>query len=656
MALIFDFVTFQFNVSRGNFSMLWMFGITWGIGLAVGLGEVSIRRQSWRKPINWGRALLLYVVTSLGYTLFYLMVHRLQLRPRNIATTDPVQAVIKGANVFTNALLLFYAFVGLLLLLTALMLTRPSTRQQPVWRAANWWLYPVLILATGVVILTKNVDVVRADMYLKQGDQYRAQKQYDNAIVLHQRAIEFDPDEDFYYLMLALDYQLKGQDTRISEQERARAWVLGEQTTIRGREINPYNPDNTGNLGRYYFTWAQVSSPNDPQRGDRFQKALEYFEKATKLAPQNVVYYNLWAQTYYILGQFEEAEKLLQISVALDPEFDQTQVLLGDTYAAMGRPAEAAKAHRAAILLSPKIFADQFLEQRLNFYVSASKAITGSASPIQAIIAAFEEARTQRPDDPLIPRTLGRIYARMGDQQTAITFYEQAMQMGDNNVQTVLALADAYLALKDYEKAARAYELALSREPKNVQAHSNLGYAYARLGRLDEAIEENQRVLELAPEDYISHRNLVLLYRDSGRLEEAIQQAKQMLEFTPEKDLGTAYLLLGSLYEASDQPAEAIEAYQQAVAATPNLTQAQVALGNLYLQQGRPEDALQPFQTVAQLTPDDYAIHQQLALIYRQLGRYDEALQEAEQALSLAPEDMHESLQQLVAQIEAEKG
>lgn len=665
IAMIFDFVTTQFDISRGNFSMIWMFAITWGLGLAVALGEVAIRKPTWQKPINWGRALLLYAVASLGYTLFYLMVHRWQIRPRNVSAADPIQAAIKGANVFTGAFILFYVFVGLLVLLTAAMLAVPFfRRQQPTWRVANWWLYPVLILATGVVILTKNVDVVRADMYLKQGEQYRNAREYDRAIALHDRSIQSDPDEDFYYLMLALDYQLKGQDNRISGEERAQAWAQGERVAIQAREINPYNPDNTGNMGRYYFTWAQLTSSNDPQRSIRFQKALEFFEKATVLAPQNVVYYNLWANTYYVMGQFDQAEKILQISVALDPEFDQTQMLLGDTYAAMKQPAEAVKAHRKAILLSPAAFADQFLDQRLDFYLSVSQKPASSSTegadqgvtPIQGIISAFEEAQSLYPNDVLIPRTLGHIYARMGDYQNAIAYYEQAINMGDSSVQTALAMANTYLSMKDYQAAASAYQRVLQVDPQNVQAHSNLGYVYAQLGRRDEAIQENLQVLQINPDDYISHRNLVLLYRDSGQSDEAIQQAKRMIEVAPENELGTAYLLLGSLYESSGQPMEAIGAYEQAVVAAPDLHQAQVALGNLYLQQGRAEDALRTFQAVAQLTPDDYAVHQQLALIYRQLGNHDEALAEANQALRLAPEDMRESLRLLVAQIEGEKG
>jgi tetratricopeptide (TPR) repeat protein len=631
------------------------------LGLTIGLGEVAVREDTWQKPIAWGRALLLYVVTSLGYTFFYLLIHRWQLlRTHNVSALDPVQGVIKGAKIFGGAFLMFYVFVGLLLLLIALMLAMPFFHRRPTWRAANWWLYPILILATGAGILFKNVDVVRADMYLKQGEQYRGQGAYDSAIALHQRSIGFDRDEDFYYLMLALDYQLKGQDGRISGEERARAWAEGEKYATLAREINQYNPDNTGNMGRYYLTWAQFTPPDDPQAVARFQKALNFFDKSTQLAPQNVVYYNLLAQTYYLLGQFEQAEKILQASAALDSEFEQTPMLLGDTYAAIGKPAEAAKAHRAAILLAPGAFADQNLDQRLNFYVSASQPTTNpnviAITPIQAIIGAYEDAQALNPNNVVIPRTLGRIYARTGDYPKAVAYFEEAITKGDNSLQTTLSLADMYLSLKAYEQAAAAYQRALQMDPQNTQAHSNLGYVYAQLGRLDEAIQENLQVLQLAPEDYVSYRNLVLLYRDAGRLDEAIQQAEQMLEVTPENEQEIGYVLLGSLYEASERPAEAIEAYQAALSVAPDSIQALSGLGNLHLQAGNLDEAVQVFEALAQVAPDNYSVYQQLAIIYMQLGRYDDALAAANQALSLAPEGMRESLQQLVAQIEAERG
>jgi tetratricopeptide (TPR) repeat protein len=648
VTMIFDFVTSQFDVSRGNFSMVWMFSITWLIGMAIGLGEVAVRTGTWMKPLSWGRALLLYAVTSLGYPIFYLIVHRWNLRPRTALSSDALQAIWQGAGVVTTAFLLFYAFVFLLLLLMAGMLAAPLFSRQIFWRKGNWWLYPVMIVAAVVAVLFKNVDVVRADMMLKQGEQYRNQQQYDAAVELHRRAVQLDPDEDFYYLMLALDYQLKAQDGRFSPEQRAQAWAQGEQIALEAREINIYNPDNTGNMGRYYLTWAQVTPADDPQRATRFAQAEDFFKRAIHLAPQNVVYYNLLAQTYYILGQYAQAEEVLQQSESLDPRFDQTQMLLGDTYGAMGRPEDAARAHSKAILRNPSVFADQFLDQRINFYISYPQ--------MDDIVAALVEAGEERPKDPVPPRTVGHIYSRLGDLDQAEKYYEEAVSRGDKSVQTQAELAAAYLAAEDFENAVRLYEQIVAQAPDDAQVHSNLGYAYARLGRLEEAIRENQRVLELTPGDHISHRNLVLLYRDSGQQDQAIAQAQQMMETAPAEEMGQTYLLLGSLYEGNGQIDEALNAYQQAVAATPSLAQGYAALGNAYLTQGRIQEALDAFLELAALTPDDYAVRQQVAVLYHQLGQTDEALQWANEALALAPDDARTSLEDLVSQLEAESG
>jgi tetratricopeptide (TPR) repeat protein len=484
------------------------------------------------------------------------------------------------------------------------------------------------------------MDVVQADMYLKQGEQWRSQGQYDKAIQLHTRARDLDPDEDFYDLALAMDYQLKGQDNSLSVADRMQIWSQGEAAAVDARRINPYNPDNTGNMGRYYLTWAQLTPTDDPQRAVRFQEALDFFGKAMKLAPQNVVYYNLLAQTYYILGQFDQAVKVLQASVALDATFDQTQMLLGDTYAAMSRPDEAAQAHAKAIALSPGAFADQFLSQRLNFYASIPPTTTETITPMQRIISAFTQAEAADPNNALIPRALGLLYDRIGDHQKSLAYYEQAAQLGDN--QAAMAMADDYLNQQDYEKAISLYETLIPQDPQNAQAHRNLGYAYAKVGRLADAIQENLTVLQIVPNDYVSMRNLALLYRDAGKLPEAVQQAEKLITATPDNEKGVSYLLLGSLYAQTGKATEAVGAYKQA--------------GALYLQQNRATEAVQPFQAAIQLAPDDYTLHQQLAMAFQQLGRYDDALAEADRSLSLAPESAREALQQLIDQIKAKKG
>lgn len=648
VSMVFNFVTAQFDVTRSNFSMVWMFGITWFIGLAIGLGEVSVHARAWKRPVGWGRALLLYGVTSLGYSGFYLLVHRWQMRPRAPVSADTLQSVYQSANLINWLFILFYVFVVLLLLLIAAMLAVPLMERLRTWRLANWWLYPVLVLAAGAAILFKNVDVVRADIVLKQAEQYRSQGLLDAAVALNQWAVDLDSDEDFYYLMLALAYQLQGQDGRIPPEQRARSWQIGEQIALEARDINPYNPDNTGNLGRWYLTWAQ-SPGSDVEREDRYNKALQYFEWATYLAPQNAVYYNLWAQTLYSQGRYEDAEAVLLRSVAIDPEFEQTQMLLGDTYGALGRPEDAARAHRAAILLSPDSFAAEFLAQRVDFY-------RGYPDQLEQILTTYQTMMVERPDDPSIPRILGNIYSRLGQRENAVRSYRLAAERGDTDVQTLLAIASEYQAMEDFNQAVGLYQQVLQIEPNNVEAHINLGYCYWRLGRLDEAVQENRLAIQLAPDDYRGHLNLVLLYRDTGRIAEAVEAAQRLPDVAPPAERGKVWTLLGDLYQAAGRPEDAVAAYEQALQASPDLVQVYSVLGSLYLQQDRPSDALRVFQQLAQVTPDDYTVHQQLALVYRDLGQLDQAVAEANLALAKAPPEQRAALEQLIVELQMPPG
>lgn len=552
--LMFDFVPPQFSLATGGYSLLWMTIITFLVGIVIALSDVAVRRGEWRQRINWPWAVTLYTVTSLGYWLIYLVFHRLQFSPRNMVL-QTVDDAMRAANVLTSGLVLFYSFLFLLLFLLALLLTWRQIRGLALWRAANWLVYIPLIVAATLIIWFKNIDVVRADIYLKEGERYRDERQFAFASHLHQTGIRIDSDEDFYYLMLALDYQLMAQTPNIDLPTARQAWLDGERVANQARQINPYNPDNTGNLGRYYFTMAQVL-------GERqwYDKALEYFEKATHLAPQNVQYYNLWAQTLYIMGAqagggpessqlYEQARAKLEESFALDDQFAPTWLLLGETYAATGDVDSALAAHRQAILLSPRDFADQFFEQRLAFYRSAGK--------VDALLQAFYEQAAAHPEDPFAHWAICHVQLRDGRAQEAIDSCERARQMGDERIEVALDLAEAYLSLQQWDGAAENFQRVLALQPNNVQAHSALAYVYAQQGRLAEAIQENQAVVQLLPNDYDSHKNLAILYQQAGDLAQALASAQRAAELAPEADKASWETVLSNLEQELARSPEA---------------------------------------------------------------------------------------------------
>ena len=368
---------------------------------------------------------------------------------------------------------------------------------------------------------------MRADAYLKEGNRYRGQSQWDQAIVLHERARDIDADEDFYYLMLALDYQLMAQDGNLPPEVRSVAWEKGEEIALEARAINPYNPDNTGNMGRYYFTIGQVFDQ------ERFADALEFFEKATILAPSNVVYHNLWAQTYYILQDYDKAVERLETSISIDGQYPPTWILLGDVYAAQGNVDKALEAHTETIRSSNgsgfSTFADQFVEQRLNFYISAGR--------LEDIVRVMKEVAELRPDNDRIPATIARAYIMADQSDKATPYLEQSINLGNSSNQTVKELANSYLANNQFEQALPLYEFLLQNaQSPDIEVFSALGYLYAQQGNIDEAIRFNELVLEQAPNDYDSLKNLALLYRDKPDLEQSLAMAEKAKSVAPESE------------------------------------------------------------------------------------------------------------------------
>ncbi|MFQ5578175.1 MAG: tetratricopeptide repeat protein, partial [Anaerolineae bacterium] len=497
-------------------------------------------------PVNWGRAVLLYCVTSLGYAGFYIFVHSLQ---RRVLTGGGITSALAAANGLVDLLQGFYVSLFILLAVIALMLLQRRTRGLPPWRPANWWLYPPLIAAVLLAIFFKNINVVKADIYLKEGERYRNAQQWDNAITLHQEAINVDSDEDFYYLMLALDYQLKAQDGSLSNADRRQAWLQGERIALAARNLNKYNPDNTGNMGRYYFTLGQILDPS------YYEKALEYFVQAIRLAPQNVQYYNLLAQVQYIMGNFDDALEQLNLSAAMDDGYSPTWLQLGDTYAAEANVTKALEAHSRAILLDPTGFTDGNFDQRLNFYLSADRS--------DELITAFEQflEKSTGQSKLAIKRrreslwAIGHTYLRAGDLPNAVRYLEQAVEQGYRNVRVTTELADTYLAQNQYQQAETVYQQALQQKNANkAQIYSSLGYIYAQTGRLQEAIEANNKVLESLPNDYDSHKNLALLYQQTGQIDQALNHAQAALQVAPEAVKSDLQLYIQQLQAQQPSP------------------------------------------------------------------------------------------------------
>jgi tetratricopeptide (TPR) repeat protein/O-antigen ligase len=202
----------------------------------------------------------------------------------------------------------------------------------------------------------------------------------------------------------------------------------------------------------------------------------------------------------------------------------------------------------------------------------------------------------------------------------------------------------------EIDKAIALYRHAIQLAPRWDQYYASLGWAYGL--KATTASDASQRAA---------------LFEESRK---ALDHARQMSPLDPDiaAKLGYVYWNWASLTPDPEERAEKLEAalahYQQAVTLSPvnhgqllkdDIVRAHLYLGATYTAIGKLSQAAEAYQKADEMAPDSYEGHKGLASVYLQLGRLDEALEEAKTARDLAPEEERPGLDDLIAQLEAQK-
>ena len=155
-----------------------------------------------------------------------------------------------------------------------------------------------------------------------------ASADYPAVIPILQRAVEIDPKFAMAHATLGLTYSTIGESV-LAAQSATRAWQLRDRVSDRERFFIDFTYDRqvTGNLEKAYQTlelWLQTyprgeqPSPLTLLGGlsthgtGRFERAIETSLKEIAVEPDYGSSYGSLAQSYFLLGRFDEAEPALQ--------------------------------------------------------------------------------------------------------------------------------------------------------------------------------------------------------------------------------------------------------------------------------------------------------------------------------------------------------
>jgi tetratricopeptide (TPR) repeat protein len=538
-------------------ALLLLMLFTWAICATLGLAAESLRQRRAPDLGWWLRGYLIHgVIIWLGW-LIYGMVQggRLAVGAGGNTLEEQLNQVAGHFAVYTTLLVLWIVAAGT-------VYAWPTLRARGIPAATR----PALSLAAGVVVAiavfaiisSVNVELVKADIIYKQGQQFDNQQQWVSSIELYRRALLARKTEDYYMLFLGralleqakqaqpegvaklsetptVDEVLALTPEQVSQMGRFDLLRAAETILREAQRVNPLNTDHTANLARLYRSWSDISGDNAQMRQEMLDKSIAQYNMAVTLSPNAAHLWNEKGNTHLARGENDQAEQAYLHSLGLDPLYEQTYLLLAEYY--------------------------------------------DNGQQFDKIVAIFKKGIQQM-------QASGRIYptaamysyysvaqARTGDLAGAIESNLTILKMQPNNAGAMRNLALLYRDSKNDAEAVKWLEQAISATPQDrttdlVQLNQLAGEIYQSLNQADQAIAKYEQVRQLSPNDTNALKalsNLYNLQKNDGKVAEIVQSLIKLEPTSYEHPLQLAQVL-----QRAGQKANALKFAQQALSLAPD--------------------------------------------------------------------------------------
>jgi putative PEP-CTERM system TPR-repeat lipoprotein len=356
-----------------------------------------------------------------------------------------------------------------------------------------------------------------------------------------------------------------------------------------------------------------------------FNKAAEYFEKASALAPQEAKLHTALALSK--LGQGDDARAVseLELSTKLNAKLSQAGVVLtmtelrlkrfdkalaavkaleaeqpndpmvqnlkGGVQLAKNDPAGARASFEKALVLQPTYFPavanlaqmamqdkkpelakkqfEALLEKdkkNLDAMTALAALANSQGHPEEATVW-LEKANSEHPDAVGPGLQLASHYLRTGQKQKGLTLARKLSTPNPANPDLLDLLAQAQLANGDQAGALENYSKLVNVIPKSPMAHSRLASVHMLMKNDTAAAEDVKRALSLQADYLPAQLAQVELAVRANNTEQALAVARQIQKQRPKAPIG--YGLEGDLLLGQKKTAQALLSYEKAFGLTP---------------------------------------------------------------------------------------
>ena len=320
------------------------------------------------------------------------------------------------------------------------------------------------------------------------------------AIVLLDRALELQPQLGEAHHLLSRAYRILGDDVRSDYHLSS---PVSESLEVPDRLLSRIEKLAVGS-GSYLRRGNQALV-----RGD-FDAAVQLFQSAVEIAPENTELRRSLAHAHLQKGEFRAAIAELETAVETDPDNAWLQLDLGNAAAAAGLADRAMASFRRAVAASPELIkarfnlanalmaAEQWPEALVNLEAIAefgaddhrSRYLTAMARHHMGQSAkALEALRRELADDPtntVAVEGIGTILVETGREDEALAFYRTsalAEAPAEQRARWCSLWANLEWRKRRTDNALEAWKLAVELTPESASARIELANGLQLVGR-----------------------------------------------------------------------------------------------------------------------------------------------------------------------------
>jgi tetratricopeptide (TPR) repeat protein len=323
---------------------------------------------------------------------------------------------------------------------------------------------------------------------------------------------------------------------------------------------------------------------------------------------------------------------LILLVASLPPLWSQSAAALSDQALALAqqhRTEEAEKLWQRALALDPNYFPALFNLGYLQF--SAGR--PAGARPW------LERAARANPEDYQARYLLGAVLAGLGERDAGLREWRAALRLQPGNLKLMEVMIVEYEKGLYYEEAENLARRALDLDPRNLNLYLLAIHACQNARDLSAGLEIARRAAARFPDSARASFEYGFHLQRDGRAAEAATWLKKAMELDPTYE--EPFFFYGDELVTENRDAEAIPLLRRAILIRADYLAPRISLARALMHQEKWDDAIAELEQAARIDPAHPEPHLMLSRIYFRNGDEARAVREKDIALKLRLENPH---------------